>query len=67
MLKVRQVRQRLMELGCKPDRISGSHELWLTPLGRTLPPFRVNYLGDDMDRMFLSKIKNALQREGLKF
>jgi predicted RNA binding protein YcfA (HicA-like mRNA interferase family) len=36
---VRDLRQRLREMGCVHLRTNGSHEIWATPDGATIPPF----------------------------
>lgn len=36
-MKNRELRVRLLEEGCVPVRISGSHEIWRMPDGRTFP------------------------------
>lgn len=43
---VRQLRQRLRELGCHFDRFSGSHEVWKLPDGVSLPPLVGNHAND---------------------
>lgn len=66
-MKIREVQARLHKLGCHPDRISGSHQIWISPAGRTLPPLRIAHIGDDIQKMFLSKIIMSLRKEGINF
>ena len=66
-MKIREVQYRLRELGCRDVRISGSHQIWVSPGGRTLPPLRISHVGDDIQKMFLSKIVMSLRKEGINF
>lgn len=40
---VRHLRQRLRELGCSYVRMCGSHEIWSSPDGASLPPLVGNH------------------------
>ena len=43
---VRELRARLRELGCRHVRTAGSHEIWATADGATLPPVSGHRTGE---------------------
>lgn len=66
-MKIREVQARLRDLRCEAVRVSGSHQIWVSPGGKTLPPLRIAHVGDDIQKMFLSKIVMSLRKEGINF
>ena len=62
---VREMRWALAQLGCKLERFSGSHEIWKTPSGVSLPPMKGNHASERVSRKVLRDIRNALEAAGL--
>lgn len=65
-MKVKDLRTKLKQLGCYPSRMRGSHEIWSSPSGQTLPPVVANHMGQDASYGVLTKIAKALRREGIE-
>lgn len=63
-IKVRTLRRILSNLGCVPDRIRGSHEIWIAPSGRELPPVTINHKNADIKGRPLKSLDEALKVEG---
>lgn len=64
-MKVRDLQRRLLELGARPVRISGSHEVWELPDGHSVP-IVVKRLGDDVSAGVLAAVARSLRRAGLE-
>jgi len=62
-MKTKDFRKQLKGLGCKLTRQSGSHEVWVCPTGRVLPPLVANQR--EMSRRVLTSILRVLRDEGL--
>jgi len=62
--KVRAVRTRLIQLGCKRVRCNGSHETWQAPNGSRCS-IVINHLGSDISARVLSSVRRWLRRAGL--
>lgn len=62
--KVRDFIHRLKQIGCKPLRIKGSHQIWATPGGHQVT-IVCNHMNTHLSRLVLSSVENVLQREGL--
>jgi predicted RNA binding protein YcfA (HicA-like mRNA interferase family) len=65
-MKVRDLRSALRQIGCKPLRCKGSHEVWSSPSGATLPPLVINHVGDEASVGVYAKIVRALRSEGIE-
>jgi len=63
-VRVRRLRKRLRNLGCRPLRTRGSHEVWSTPGGARLVVV-CNHLGRDASKPVLASCRRALFLEGL--
>ena len=61
---VREVRTRLLQLGCGPIRSNGSHEVWEAPDGSRCS-IVINHLGSDISARVLSSVRRWLRRAGL--
>ncbi len=62
--KVREVRARLVKLGCKRVRCNGSHETWEAPDGSRCP-IKINHLGADVSARVLASVRRWLRGAGL--
>jgi predicted RNA binding protein YcfA (HicA-like mRNA interferase family) len=58
--KVREVRIRLIQLGCKRVRCNGSHETWEAP-DRSRCVIKINHLGNDISARVLSCVRRWLR------
>ena len=63
-MKVRDLRAYLRSIGCVVLRVRGSHEIWQTPSGHTLPPIVANHQNDDASRGVVMKVAAALKLAG---
>jgi hypothetical protein len=65
MWKVRDLRDGLRAFGCIPKRMTGSHEIWSLPDGRSLPPFVGKRDGDLVSPNVLASIRRFFLQAGL--
>ena len=65
MTKVRCLLKQLGQLGCRPLRIRGSHQRWVTPGGKRFTAV-VSHPGSEVTPGVMSKVRRVLRREGLK-
>lgn len=63
--RTRDLLNRLRELGCVPQRISGSHQILVAPGNRTLC-IPVNHPGRDVSPTVLSSVRRVLRNVGLE-
>lgn len=63
---VRDVLAELRRLGCEPVRTNGSHQVWRTPSGKTVPVV-VNHVSAGASRNVLGTLRRVLRAEGLEF
>ncbi len=62
-MKTKDFRKRLKALGCSIARQSGSHEMWVCPSGRTLPPVVTSQR--EVSRRVITSVLRVLREEGL--
>lgn len=63
--KVRTLLQELRMLGCRPERVTGSHQVWRTPAGAHVTVV-VNHANADVSRLVLASIRHTLRKERLQ-
>ncbi len=64
-MKVRDLQQELRALGCRPERITGSHERWQTPC-RAHVTIVVNHRNADVTQAVLTDVRRVLRAEGIQ-
>lgn len=63
-MKVRNLVQMLRSVGCTPDRIKGSHQVWITPRRQSVP-IVINHPNDEVSRCVLTTVRRVLLAEGI--
>lgn len=65
-MKVRDALARLRAAGARPDRTTGSHQIWTLPNGDHVTVV-VNHLNSDITQTQLRTIRQAFKRMGQRF
>jgi hypothetical protein len=63
--KVRDLRAFIRGFGCEPKRMTGSHEIWSLPDGRSLPPFVGTRDGALVSPIVLASIRRFFMQAGI--